>query len=318
MQTCLEHRIKCGWLLAGTLALAMPACTVVRSTAGSAVETRQNTAQAIVGPAGGTLSTPDAELTLIVPRAAVDHDVDFTVGPAAAPLPSAIGTAYEVGPLGTRFAVPAQVSIRYSAADLRDAAATDLVVATVVGGRWQALESRIVDPDASTVTGQTAHLSLFALVNSAAVGSSSTGGLDGGNCAADDSSRGTCANPVRALCANAPGTILVACSNEPFGGYIARCCPMDAGEATVDASLPTDARGTDVVSDSSSDSVAVSSDGGAVCVNDSAPTGTCSAPARPLCAAFPRLAVAACKNNPAGGGYAAVCCPVVDAGKGGG
>jgi hypothetical protein len=316
MRTSFEHRTACGWLSASTIALAASACTVVRSAASSSVETRPNTAQATLGPAGGALSTPDAVLTLIVPRAAVDHDIDFTVGPAAAPLPGAIGATFEIGPLGTRFAVPARVSIRYTAAALGDATTADLVVATVVAGKWQALEGGAVDPDASTATGQTPHLSPFALASTRALGGSvSAAGQDGGDCAADDSSSGTCANPARPFCADAPGTVLVACSDQPFGGYVARCCPLASGEGSVDASLPSDASDAEV-SDASSDSVAVApdaSDAGAVCVNDSAPTGTCSTPARPLCSAFPGSAVANCANNPGGGGYAALCCPAVDA-----
>jgi hypothetical protein len=314
MRICFEHRTACGWLSIGTIAVAASACSVVRSGANSSVETRPNTAQATLGPAGGALSTPDALLTLIVPRAAVDHDVDFTVGPAAAPLPGAIGTTFEIGPLGTRFAVPARVSIRYTADALGDAATADLVVATVVAGKWQALEGGAVDTDASTVTGQTPHLSPFALANARALGGSvSPAGPDGGDCAADDSSSGTCANPARPFCADAPGTVLVACSDQPFGGYVARCCPPTSGEGSVDASPPPDASDAEA-SDVSSDSVAPDAgDAGAVCVNDSAPTGTCSTPARPLCSAFPGSAVADCTNNPGGGGYAALCCPAVDA-----
>ena len=316
MRTCFEHRTAYAWLSASTIALAASACTVLRSAPGSPVETLPNTAQATLGPAGGSLSTPDAVLTLIVPPAAIDHAIDFTVGPAAAPLPGAIGTAFEIGPLGTRFAVPASVSIRYTTAELGDAAPADLVVATVVAGKWQALEDGAVDVDASSATGRTPHLSPFALASTEALGGSvSAAGLDGGDCAADDSSSGTCANPARPFCAGAPGTVLVACSDQPLGGYVARCCPPASGQSPVDASLPSDASDAGA-SDAPFDSVAVApdaSDAAAVCVSDSAPAGTCSAPVRPLCSAFPGATVAGCMNNPAGGGYAALCCPAVDA-----
>lgn len=56
-----------------------------------------------VGPSGGTIVSDDGRVSVAVPRGALADDVTITIGRA--------GDCYEVGPAGTAFAVPAEVTV---------------------------------------------------------------------------------------------------------------------------------------------------------------------------------------------------------------
>jgi hypothetical protein len=58
---------------------------------------------AIIGKSGGTISIPEAGLTLVVPAGAVSSNVEFTATAIAGRL-----VAYDFQPHGTKFAVPLQ------------------------------------------------------------------------------------------------------------------------------------------------------------------------------------------------------------------
>lgn len=63
-------------------------------------------------------------------------------------------------------------------------------------------------------------------------GSTSGGGTGGGTvpCAADGSPTGSCDAPPEPLCWYFPNTTVTSCTNNPSGGYMATCCPVDAGK----------------------------------------------------------------------------------------
>jgi hypothetical protein len=261
-----------------------------------------DTAQSLIGAAGGSLSTPDGVATLKVPAGAVDHDVMFTIGPTAAPLAGAVGRAFEIGPAGTKFGAPATVSLRYSAADLGDASGSDLIVATVVAAEWQALSPATPGAAPMTVAGGTAHLSPFALAHASIIATA-----DAGACAADNSSVGSCASPARPLCSRAPGTEVLSCSDNGDAGYSALCCPPADAGAPIDAGPPPDAiPGADATPDV---------DATTPCTADEMTTGTCAAPDQPLCADLPGTVAASCIDNPVGSGFTTVCCPAGDGGS---
>lgn len=56
-----------------------------------------------VGPDGGTVVSDDGRVRVAVPRGALADDVTITIGRA--------GDCYELGPAGTAFAVPAEVTV---------------------------------------------------------------------------------------------------------------------------------------------------------------------------------------------------------------
>ena len=65
------------------------------------------TVKAVIGSKGGTLTIPDAGLTLVVPAGAVKSNTTFTATAIAGRL-----VAYEFEPHGTTFAVPLAVPRR--------------------------------------------------------------------------------------------------------------------------------------------------------------------------------------------------------------
>jgi hypothetical protein len=286
------------------------ACNVVRSSV-PVPDASADTAQALIGPLGGSLSTPDGVASLRVPPGAVDHDVLFTIGPTSPPLPGVVGPAFEIGPAGTQFAAPATVSIQYTAAELDDASSADLLVATVAGGQWQRLAPAAPGGAAMTASGETSHLSPFAILHASTLAT-----VDAGPCAADDSPVGSCASPVRTLCASAPGTVIFSCSDTSAGGYTAVCCPpapLDAGPP-IDASPPLDApAGTDAPADAPTDA----GDASTGCTVDEMAAGTCAAPDQPLCSDLPGTVASSCVDNPGGAGFTVMCCPAPDGGDGG-
>ncbi len=286
-------------------AVACAACSVGKSLV-PPPDASADTAQEVLGPAGGALSTPDGVLTLRVPSGAVDHDVLFTVGPAAPPLSAAVGGAYEIGPAGTQFAAPATVSIRYTPADLDGAPSSDLLVATVAAGQWQPLASGAVDARAGVVSGATSHLSPFALVHASSVVTP-----DAGTCATDEAPAGTCAAPVRPLCSGAAGTVLYSCSNASGGGYSALCCPPADASAPVDAGSPRDAT---VDADVSPD--ARDGDAAFACTTEVMQSGTCASSALSLCSDLADTVGVSCVDDPVGSGFTVVCC-ARDGGEGG-
>jgi hypothetical protein len=288
--------------------VALAACAVV-STSGPVPDASPDTAQAMIGAAGGTLSTPDGVLTLTIPRGAVDHDVLFTVGPTAPPLSGAVGSAFEIGPSGTKLATPATIAIRYTSDELADGSAADLLVATVAEGRWQPLLSGALDTGAMVASGTTGHLSPYALVHAALLVSP-----EAGSCAADDSAVASCAAPVHPLCSSAPGTVLVSCSNNSGGGYTASCCPAPEAGVPMDAESPAEVGVADALGDARYDATEAAS----ACTSEEMTIGACATPAQPLCSDLSGSVVVSCTDNPAGSGFIAVCCPLLaDAGDGG-
>jgi hypothetical protein len=88
---------------------------------------------AVIGQAGGTISIPDAGLTLVVPPGAVTSSTTFTATALAGRL-----AAYEFEPHGTKFAVP----LRFTQ-DLRKLSLLGVVTAPVLDGAYFTDASRL-------------------------------------------------------------------------------------------------------------------------------------------------------------------------------
>jgi hypothetical protein len=150
----------------------LPACYDAATTAGEvrALARRRvpfffcaPPAAAEIGAEGGTLLSPDGLLRIDVPAGAVDAPVTFTVARVAEAPAGAIGPAFELGPPGTVFAAPAQVTLRYDASALGSLAAAKLRAASFDAGVWDALAGGALDTVAETAAGSTAHFSVVGL-----------------------------------------------------------------------------------------------------------------------------------------------------------
>jgi len=106
-------------LLSGLL---QPVLGVTRTTALS----KDVTVSAVIGKAGGTITIPDAGLTLVVPPGAVSSNTKFTATAVAGRM-----VAYEFEPHGTKFAVPLQFS-----QDLRKVTLVSTLTAPFLNGAY--------------------------------------------------------------------------------------------------------------------------------------------------------------------------------------
>lgn len=87
----------------------------------------------VIGSKGGTLTIPEAGLTLVVPAGAVSSDVTFTATALAGKL-----VAYDFEPHGTKFAVPLQFN-----QDLRKTNLLATLTAPLIDGAYFADNSRL-------------------------------------------------------------------------------------------------------------------------------------------------------------------------------
>lgn len=119
-----------------------------------------------IGPAGGTISSPDGKVTLTVPANAVSTMTTFTVTPIETKSPGGL-MSYRLGPDGTTFASNATITFKYAAADVAGSAPSLLAIVFQDGmGRWRR-SATTVDETAKTVTTQTSHLSDWSMVRGA-------------------------------------------------------------------------------------------------------------------------------------------------------
>ncbi|MFC4427148.1 hypothetical protein [Deinococcus navajonensis] len=114
--------------------------------------------RATVGPDGGTVSSADGKLSLQIPPGALTTPTNLTVQPITSTAPHAGGGAYRLGPEGTTFKQPVQLTFRYDEA--QESAASAFVVATQdARGEWQAHLGTAQDRAANTLTVRTTHFS---------------------------------------------------------------------------------------------------------------------------------------------------------------
>ncbi len=121
------------------------------------------TQTAMIGPAGGSVSSSDGLVTLTVPANAIAAMTAFTVTAVEATGPGAV-RAFRLGPEGTRFTTPATVTMKYSAEDAAGSAPDLFTVGYQDGkGQWRGATTT-VDESAKTISAATTHLSDWSLL----------------------------------------------------------------------------------------------------------------------------------------------------------
>lgn len=155
------------------VALVTPAGLVTAVAPGSAMITATSEGKSgsamikvreggVVGSDGGTISSADDAVRIVVPSGAVPAGLPITITPTSSPPPppaaatAVDGTTYVFGPEGTHFQSPATVTIRYDPASLPGwVIPADLVLERWDGTSWSTLTDIVVDPVSHTVTGKT-------------------------------------------------------------------------------------------------------------------------------------------------------------------
>jgi hypothetical protein len=85
----------------------IPYITPLGDNAGAAVS-------GSIGAAGGTLTSSDGRVQLVVPAGALSQTTNITIQPIVNLCPGGIGLAYDLLPNGTQFAVPASLIFKYT------------------------------------------------------------------------------------------------------------------------------------------------------------------------------------------------------------
>ncbi len=111
-----------------------------------------------IGPAGGTLVSPDGRMTLTVPPSALTKTIAFSIQPITNKAEGGLGLAYRLEPDGATFPTPLELSLRYDDKDLEGTAPEQLTLTYQDKERkWRELKAEKLDEDAKTFTFSTTH-----------------------------------------------------------------------------------------------------------------------------------------------------------------
>jgi hypothetical protein len=95
----------------GTDSTNIPFTTPIGDTAGAPVS-------ASIGPTGGSLTSSDGRVQLVIPAGALSQTTIITIQPIINLCPGGIGLAYDLQPTGTKFSTPASLIFHYSDSDV--------------------------------------------------------------------------------------------------------------------------------------------------------------------------------------------------------
>lgn len=117
---------------------------------------------AIVGPTGGTITLSGGDVEVQIPAGAVSSGTMITSVPLPAPSAAqptgwqTVGPQYALGPVGTTFAQPVTVKVKFRSSDLPAFAMSgDLKLRLADAGQWVDLNNVVVDAANKTISGRT-------------------------------------------------------------------------------------------------------------------------------------------------------------------
>jgi hypothetical protein len=144
--------IVAGILLRGSSdTVAMPGATAVGAPNGPATTKS-------IGPAGGSIASPDGRIVVDVPPNALPYPVDFSIQPITNLAHGGVGSAYRLEPSGQKFAPPIEVSFKFDAQDLKGYSPETLAIAYQdPTGVWQSFRTVNIDQASKTLTVATTH-----------------------------------------------------------------------------------------------------------------------------------------------------------------
>jgi hypothetical protein len=145
--------------------LAIFTCVAACSSSGPNTKSVSTT----IGASGGALMSSDGMVTLTVPAGALSSNVTVTIGLATGAPSGIVSQAYEIGPTGTTFAVPATLTMPL----IGGLTALPLAIATIVNGQWSPLATEVAD---DVLSAQLEHLSPYAVIHESLTGAGGSGG----------------------------------------------------------------------------------------------------------------------------------------------
>lgn len=140
--------------------------------------TTDNNESNIIGSAGGTVTSSNGKVKIVIPSGALNKDTEITFSAASNQPSGNIGTAYEVNPDGATFNKPVTISITYDEASLPSGVSeSDIKLGTVTNNKWEVITDSFVNTTSNTISGSITHLSTYGImaVNIGSVPAAPTG-----------------------------------------------------------------------------------------------------------------------------------------------
>lgn len=118
-----------------------------------------------IGPTGGSAASQDGKATVVVPPGATSATVNVTIAEAASFPQGAVSAVYDLGPDGTQFGLPVEITIQYDPAGIPTGVAeSELWMAKVVGNGWEEVPGSTVNTNANTVSASIQSFSEYGVV----------------------------------------------------------------------------------------------------------------------------------------------------------
>jgi hypothetical protein len=116
-----------------------------------------------IGPAGGTIASPDGRLTLTIPQNALTEMISFSIQPISNKAGNGIGSAYRLEPNGKTFTTPLNISVHYDDHDLEGTVPEAFSIAFQdQEGAWHEQTHGKLDKNANTLTITATHFTDYA------------------------------------------------------------------------------------------------------------------------------------------------------------
>jgi len=151
-------------IVAGIFFLRPSADTVAMTAATTVGVPNGPATKRSIGPAGGSIISPDGRITVDVPPNAVSTPVDSSIQPITNLAHGGVGSAYRLEPGGQKFAPPIEVSFKFDVQDLKGYSPGTLAIAYQdPTGVWQSFRTVNIDQASKTLTVSTTHFTDFSV-----------------------------------------------------------------------------------------------------------------------------------------------------------
>ncbi len=142
---------------------AKPAITAIGKPDGEKAEMK-------IGKEGGSFTSSDGKIRLIIPEGTVSKKTTFSIHPTTNLMPNGIGKSYQMEPSGINFQKPLQIIFYYTDGETKDNSSELLAIAMQdEKGQWSAPNKITTDTVAKIITAEILHFSSYVLYAAAAI-----------------------------------------------------------------------------------------------------------------------------------------------------
>ncbi len=132
---------------------AKPAITAIGKPDGEKAEMK-------IGKEGGSITSSDGKVTLVIPEGAISKKTNFSIQPITNAVPNGNGKAYRLEPSGIQFNQPVQLVFNYDDEEAEDSMKLLMGIAMQSNtGQWYGLKKITLDTLTKTISGNIRHFS---------------------------------------------------------------------------------------------------------------------------------------------------------------